>query len=120
MTAVKQGWSKWEPGNVNPEAKNKPRDICPVKKGYGMGVVSISPIVGASLYSVADKLSKIIPTTLDENRYFFLPFISSRSLFCLHLTHIPAKKQDQAAGLAVQVPQHQGAVAAVFRQCCEP
>jgi hypothetical protein len=70
MTNVfQQGWSKWEPGDVNPEAKNKPRDICPVKKGYGMGVVSISPIVGASLHSVVDKLSKVIPTTLDENRY---------------------------------------------------
>ncbi len=63
-----QGWSKWEVGDVNPEVKNKPRDICPVKKGYGMGVVSINPITGATLYSVADKLPRVIPKTLDETR----------------------------------------------------
>jgi hypothetical protein len=53
---------------VNPEAKNKPRDICPVKKGYGMGVVSMNPITGASLYSVRDKLCRVIPSTLEDNR----------------------------------------------------
>jgi hypothetical protein len=53
---------------VNPEAKNKPRDICPVKKGYGMGVVSINPITGASMYSVADKLPRVIPGTLEETK----------------------------------------------------
>ena len=53
---------------MNPEAKNKPRDICPVKKGYGMSVVSMNPFNGASLYSVADKIGKIIPATLDESR----------------------------------------------------
>ncbi len=53
---------------MNPEAKNKPRDICPVKKGYGMSVVSMNPFNCASLYSVADKIGKIIPATLDESR----------------------------------------------------
>lgn len=53
---------------MNPEAKNKPRDICPVKKGYGMSVVSLNLISGASLYSVTDKLLKTMSPTLDECR----------------------------------------------------
>ena len=60
-----QGWSRWEPGDVDPDNKNKPREICPVKKGYGMGINSISIYEGATPYSLLDKLGKVLPGTLD-------------------------------------------------------
>ena len=61
-----QGWSRWEPGDVDPDNKNKPREICPVKKGYGMGISGISVYDNVSPYSVLDKLGRILPGTLDE------------------------------------------------------
>ena len=50
---------------MDPDNKNKPRDICPVKKGYGMGVSGINVYENVSPYSVLDKLGKILPGTLD-------------------------------------------------------
>lgn len=60
-----QGWSRWEPGDVDPDNKNKPREICPVKKGYGMGISGIGVYEGVSPYSVLDKLGRVLPSTLD-------------------------------------------------------
>lgn len=52
-----QGWSKWEPGDLKEDGK-RPRDICAVKKGYGMGIGAMYPIEGATLYSVLSKLPR--------------------------------------------------------------
>lgn len=60
-----QGWSRWEPGDVDPDNKNKPREICPVKKGYGLGISGLGIYEGVSPYSVLDKLGKVLPSTLD-------------------------------------------------------
>jgi hypothetical protein len=62
-----QGWSKWEPGDMKEDGK-RPREICAVKKGYGMALGDMRPIEGATLYSVLSKLPKIVPRTLDESR----------------------------------------------------
>ena len=62
----RQGWSRWEPGDVDPDNKNKPREICPVKKGYGMGISGINVYDNVSPYSVLDKLGRVLPGTLDE------------------------------------------------------
>ena len=53
---------------MNPEAKNKPREICPVKKGYGMGVTAVTPLGGASLHSALRMLSKVLPPSLDDSK----------------------------------------------------
>ncbi len=60
---LKQGWSKWEPGDKTDDGK-RDKDICPVKKGYGMGIASMYPIDGATLYSVLNRLHKMMPDTL--------------------------------------------------------
>lgn len=65
---VSKGWSKWEPGDVDPEAKNKPREICAPKKGYGMGLDMIKPFKGVSWYSVMQDLKIILPTSLDASK----------------------------------------------------
>jgi hypothetical protein len=54
-----KGWSQWEVGDVNENAKNKAREICPVKKGYGMGISSMKPMA-QSLYSFQDELRYIL------------------------------------------------------------
>lgn len=50
-----QGWSQWELGDVNEHAKNKARDVCPVKKGYGMGISAMKPLLH-TLYSFQEEL----------------------------------------------------------------
>ncbi len=73
---------------MDPDNKNKPREICPVKKGYGLGIsgMGIYEVCtrksdlysvfascwlmfileqGVSPYSVLDKLGKVLPSTLD-------------------------------------------------------
>lgn len=62
-----QGWSKWEEGDINDDTK-RPREICAVKKGYGMGLGDLRPIEGVTLYSVLSKLPKVVPHTLEENK----------------------------------------------------
>lgn len=37
VEVVCRGWSRWNEGDVNPDS-GKPREICPVKKGYGMAI----------------------------------------------------------------------------------
>lgn len=49
-------------------AGKKDREICPVKKGYGMGVGGICVYEGVSLYSMVDRIRKALPCTLDESR----------------------------------------------------
>lgn len=66
--AMLQGWSRWEPGDVNPEAKNKPRDICPVKTGYGISFGGIKIFEGVSTYSVMDKIAQALPNTIDATK----------------------------------------------------
>ena len=64
-----KGWSKWKEGDVKDNGKPvKEKDISPVMKGYGMGVSSIRPLEGATLYSVLDKLPKLMLPTLDKSR----------------------------------------------------
>ena len=60
-----QGWNKKEIGD---EGITDEKDLCPVKRGYGMSVVEIRPIEGASLYSALAKLPKVLPETLKENQ----------------------------------------------------
>ena len=61
-----QGWSRWNPGDVNPDAKNKPREICPVKNGYGLGFESMRVFEGGvSPYSIMDKLGRVLLPSLD-------------------------------------------------------
>ena len=50
------------------EDGKRPREICAVKKGYGMAVGDMRPIEGATLYSVLSKLPKMVPPTLEDNR----------------------------------------------------
>ena len=58
----RQGWSKWEVGDKREDGKEC--DICPVKKGYGMGLNAIGLIPNATLYSVLDKLPRMLPQTM--------------------------------------------------------
>jgi hypothetical protein len=44
------------------------RDICPVKKGYGMSVCALRPMEGATLYSILDNLHKTVLPTLEMTR----------------------------------------------------
>jgi hypothetical protein len=44
------------------------REICPVKKGYGMSISAMRPVEGASLYSILDKLHKTVLPTLEMTR----------------------------------------------------
>ena len=62
-----QGWSHWEQGDMKPCGK-RPREVCPVKKGYGMGLSGKRPLQNATLYSVLDKLPKTIMPTLEKSR----------------------------------------------------
>ena len=62
-----QGWSKWEPGDKKEDGK-RDREICPVKKGYGMSAAALRPLEGATLYSVLDKLPKTVCPTLEKCR----------------------------------------------------
>jgi hypothetical protein len=64
---VWQGWSKWEPGDKKEDGK-RDREICPVKKGYGMSVSGMRPLEGATLYSVMDKLPRTLSCTLEKSR----------------------------------------------------
>lgn len=50
------------------EDGKRPREICAVKKGYGMAIGDMRPIEGATLYSVLSKLPKMMPCTLEESR----------------------------------------------------
>lgn len=59
-----KGWSRYNLGDEGVAEEH----ICPVKKGYGMSVVEMHPLEGASLYSVLSKLPRVIPSTLAENR----------------------------------------------------
>lgn len=61
-----KGWSKWEKGDKTENGK-RDRDICAVKRGYGMAINEMHPIEGASLYSVLSKLPRVIPASLQEN-----------------------------------------------------
>lgn len=57
----------WEPGDKKPCGK-RDREICPVKKGYGLGISSMVPLENASMYSIMDKLSRTLHPTLDKCR----------------------------------------------------
>ena len=50
------------------EDGKRPREICAVKKGYGMAIGDMRPIEGATLYSVLSKLPKVVPSTLEDNK----------------------------------------------------
>ena len=77
-----QGWSKWEPGDKRDDGK-RDRDICPVKKGYGIGINAMSVLQGVSLYSVLDKLGKVLPPTLDASKAKQQAWqVSSCNCFC--------------------------------------
>ena len=62
-----QGWSRWEPGDKTDDGKRS-REICPVKKGYGMAVSCIRPLEGATMYSVASKLPCTLQSSMEKAR----------------------------------------------------
>ncbi len=47
---------------------NQQRKISPVKKGYGMGVASLSPITGALLHSAMDKLGRVLACNPEDGK----------------------------------------------------
>ena len=67
MEMACKGWSKWEPGEKTEDGKWD-HEISPAKKGYGMGINSISVIQCASLYSIKDKLPRVLADTLDASK----------------------------------------------------
>ena len=67
-----KGWSAFNDGDVITMPSGKQRtitakDVCPVAKGYGLNLNSIK-LVNGSVYSVVEKLFKIIGSTADRSR----------------------------------------------------